>query len=226
MAKDPAFLFYPGDYLRDTQNLSEKSQVAYDRIMCEHMRNICEDMSNIIVSKKQVNFFSKRLNDEEKEELLFVLTKIGESYQIEWVAESIAKRKLYSNSRSKNRERKNKKDMKTYVPHMENENENENVIKNTDKIKEKFEVFRKKYPGTKRGLETEFENLKKKHKSYKNICDILLANLDRQIEERSKISGFIPEWPHLKTYINQSSWETEYKSNKQSKGINSIWEKQ
>ena len=66
---DPAFLFYPGDYLRDTQCLSENSQVAYDRIMCEHMRNIC-------ISKQQLNFFTKRLNDDEKSELFFLLTEI------------------------------------------------------------------------------------------------------------------------------------------------------
>lgn len=129
MAKDPAFLFYPGDYLRDTQNLSEKSQVAYDRIMCEHMRNICEDMNNITVAKRKVDFFTKRLNDDEKEELMFVLIKKGVHYQIEWVALSIAKRKTYSNSRSKNRMSKPQTDKKiiskTYDSHMENEIENE-----------------------------------------------------------------------------------------------------
>ena len=72
--KDPAFLFYPGDYLRDTQCLSEKSQVAYDRIMCEHMRNIC-------ISQQQLNFFTKRLSDEEKDELLFLLNKTNDGFQ-------------------------------------------------------------------------------------------------------------------------------------------------
>ena len=76
MANDPAFLFYPGDYLRDTQCLSEKTQVAYDRIMCEHMRNIC-------ISQKQLNFFTKRLSDDEKEELEMILMKNSKGYQIE-----------------------------------------------------------------------------------------------------------------------------------------------
>lgn len=124
MSKDPAFLFYPGDYLRDTQTLSEKSQVAYDRIMCEHMRNIC-------ISQQQLKFFTKRLTDEEIEELMFTLTETKGGYQIEWVAESILKRRKYSESRSKNRKGKKKthdEDMKSYDNHMENENEN--VIKN------------------------------------------------------------------------------------------------
>lgn len=122
MSKDPAFLFYPGDYLRDTQCLSEACQVAYDRIMCEHMRNIC-------ITQEQLNFFTKRLTLEEKNELMFILKKIPDGFQIEWVAESIVKRKEYSTSRSKNRTSNPKKDMLTYVEHMVNENENENKDK-------------------------------------------------------------------------------------------------
>ena len=121
--KDPGFIFYPGDYLRDTQTLSEKTQVAYDRIMCEHMRNIC-------ISKNQLKFFTKRLSEQEIEELMFVLTEVEGGFQIEWVAESINKRRAYSESRRKNRSQKNKKHMnnisKTYEKHMEIENEIEN----------------------------------------------------------------------------------------------------
>jgi hypothetical protein len=131
MAKDPAFLFYPGDYLRDTQCLSERSQVAYDRIMCEHMRNIC-------ITQAQLDFFTKRLTDDERAELFMVLAPVQGGYHIPWVTESITKRREYSESRRKNREGKPKKHMnnisKSYVPHMENENENEITIE--DKIKE------------------------------------------------------------------------------------------
>lgn len=133
MAKDPAFLFYPGDYLRDTQCLSEAVQVAYDRIMCEHMRNIC-------ISHAQLNFFTKKLSSEEIAELKMVLTEVDGGYQIEWVAASILKRKSYSASRSKNRQGKQKhmKDISdSYVPHMENEIENEIEIVIEDKIEKK-----------------------------------------------------------------------------------------
>lgn len=126
MANDPAFLFYPGDYLRDTQTLSEKTQVAYDRIMCEHMRNIC-------ISKQQLKFFTKKLNEDEVEELMYLLTEIDGGYQIAWIAESINKRRAYSESRRENRIKKTKKKndniSKTYDSHMENEIENEIVIK-------------------------------------------------------------------------------------------------
>jgi hypothetical protein len=137
MAKDPAFLFYPGDYLRDTQTLSEKAQVAYDRIMCEHMRYIC-------ISQAQLKFFTKRLNEDELEELMFVLVEVDGGYQIEWVADSINKRKAYSESRRNNRTSKKKKNSTnistSYDNHMEIENEIENVIKDKDVVEEKAQI--------------------------------------------------------------------------------------
>jgi hypothetical protein len=145
MANDPAFLFYPGDYLRDTQCLSEACQVAYDRIMCEHMRNIC-------ITQEQLNFFTKRLTPEEKAELIFILKKMPGGFQIEWVAESIVKRKEYSQSRSKNRTSKPKKDMLTYDKHMENEIENVNesivVVNNSNAKFEKILLENESVLGT------------------------------------------------------------------------------
>lgn len=138
MAKDArfCFTFYPGDYLRDTQCLSEGAQVAYDRIMCEHMRNIC-------VSQQQLKFFTKKLSEDEKEELLAVLTKSNDGYMISWVVDSILKKQAYSESRAKNREGKKKEDKRntsgTYVPHMENENEYSNS-KGNGKEYEKYIV--------------------------------------------------------------------------------------
>lgn len=138
MAKDPAFLFYPGDYLRDTQCLSELAQVAYDRIMCEHMRNISKDVSNIGITQDRLNFFIKRLNELEKSDIYHVLKKTGALFQIEWVAESICKRKTYSENRAENRKGKSKEHVKTYDSHMENEivieDENEIKDKNDTKI--------------------------------------------------------------------------------------------
>jgi len=128
MANDPAFLFYPGDYLRDTQCLSEKAQVAYDRIMCEHMRNIC-------ITQAQLNFFIKRLNEDEKIEIKNILTKMPGGFQITWVAESIIQRRLYSESRRKNKQGKSKNISKSYDSHMEIENEIE--------IKDVFDKFPK-----------------------------------------------------------------------------------
>jgi hypothetical protein len=128
MSKDPAFLFYPGDYLRDTQCLSEPVQVAYDRIMCEHMRNIC-------ISQKTFDFFTKRLSEDQKTELKMVLSLMNGGYCIEWVYRSLIKRRDYSNSRSKNRRKSHDNHMKSYDNHSENENVNVIVTTKADKNK-------------------------------------------------------------------------------------------
>jgi len=119
MSKDPAFLFYPGDYLRDTQCLHEKPQVAYDRIMCEHMRNI-------MITKQRLDFFTKRLNEEELSDLMSVLIEEKGLYYIEWVKVSLEKRIAYSDSRRKNRAPKPQKTHVKTSEHMVNEIENEN----------------------------------------------------------------------------------------------------
>lgn len=184
MSSDPAFLFYPGDYLRDTQCLSEKSQVAYDRIMCEHMRNISKDMSKIGVSQHTFNFLTKRLSEEEKEDICHILDKKDKIFHIKWVAESIAKRKSYTDSRSKNR---SKKHMKTYDQHMENENENENK----DKEKNKEEDKEKKKETEIKHRYGEYKHVLLTDKQYQKLCDDygviklkkMIINLDEGIQQ-------------------------------------------
>ncbi len=89
-----------------------------------------------------------------------------------------------------------------------------------EKVKEKeesyllvFENFRKSYPGTKKGLETEFSNFKKKHKDWREVTGDLRSLLICQINQRDllkKSGGFVPEWKHLSTWINQRCWEEEF----------------
>lgn len=214
MSKDFAFLFKPGDYLRDTQCLSEKVQVAYDRIMCEHMRNIC-------ITKQQLNFFTKRLNQDEKDELFLVLSTINGGFEISWVAESIRERMAYSESRRLNREGKTKKHMnnisKTYVSHMEGDSISE--------INIGFEDFWNTYD-KKRGDKTKLE-LKWK----------LLTDLDRE-----KIMQYIPKYKQAtpdkkfrkdpQTFFNNKSWNDEIitsnennsgNSKRSIKRVNDLW---
>jgi len=76
--------------------------------------------------------------------------------------------------------------------------------------KEIFDVFRKDYPGTKRGLDIEFTNFIKKHGDWKEVLQILSQRLQyqkeaRQLRKENKL--FVPEWKHLQTWINQRCWE-------------------
>lgn len=201
MAKDPAFLFYPGDYLRDTQCLSEKVQVAYDRIMCEHMRNIC-------ITYEQLNFFTKRLSSEEKAELLHVLTKVEGGYQISWVAESICKRVSYSESRRKNKLGKSKNISLSYVNHMENEN----VIVNEDELKggaggKLFDDL------TEMEINNTIEYIHRTHQSKKifqppdieNYWKGFLLVKDKFYEDRSKVIFHFMNWLKKQDYEQRNN---------------------
>jgi hypothetical protein len=207
MANDPAFLFYPGDYLRDTQCLSEACQVAYDRIMCEHMRNISEDMNNIRVTQQKLNFFSKRLSTDEKDELLAILTPIEDGFQIKWVAESICKRKSYSDSRRENRLGKNKNTSLSYDGHMENENENENVEKVLNVPFLDFWNLYDKKVGDKGKLARKWASLKNSDREaiMRHIPVYKIAQPDKTYRK------------HPGTYLNNKSWLDEeiiYSKNK------------
>ena len=94
--------------------------------------------------------------------------------------------------------------------HMEDENEDENISINKDE--NSWEIFRANYPGTKRGTNVELDNLKRKHKDWKEVIPILSDALSYQISARASKSsngGFVPEWKMLQTWINQRCWEEE-----------------
>jgi DNA-binding MarR family transcriptional regulator len=94
--------------------------------------------------------------------------------------------------------------------------EKESNTKKTNVLKgslETFNIFRKKYPGTKKGNETEFTAFKKKHKDWKEVLPDLSAILDCQINQRIAMAqnkSFVPEWKNLSTWLYQRCWEEEY----------------
>lgn len=80
----------------------------------------------------------------------------------------------------------------------------------TKEEKEAFEMFRKKYPGQKRGLDTELSLLIKKHKDWRDVIPILSNAIDVEIRKRTaaeSANDFFPKPQMLQTYINQRSWE-------------------
>jgi len=78
-----------------------------------------------------------------------------------------------------------------------------------------FNSFRGKFPGPKRGNETEFANFKKKHSNWKNILPLLEPALEKQKKARAaKVSAdqWVPSQAALAVWINQSRWEIEVES--------------
>ena len=80
-------------------------------------------------------------------------------------------------------------------------------------LKSLFEEFRILYKGTKKGLDTEYNNLLKKHKDYKEIIPLLKNAVLKEIEHKESLiskSLFCPEWKNLTTWINNRCWEQEF----------------
>lgn len=81
------------------------------------------------------------------------------------------------------------------------------------KLEAEFDTFRKAYPGTKRGLKTEFGNFKKKHKDFREVTPKLMPALEALKEWRTKAKEkgvFVPGYANLQTWINQRRWESEF----------------
>lgn len=95
-------------------------------------------------------------------------------------------------------------------------NEDINIIKTVKSqnslLEEQFEVFRKNYPGRKRGHNTEFEAFKRKHKNWTEIVPLLMPALQRLIEYNNAMqqSGqWTPNYANLSTWLYQARWEEE-----------------
>jgi uncharacterized protein YdaU (DUF1376 family) len=145
MAKDPAFLFYTGDFSTGTQFFSDEQVGKYIRLMmAQHQHGRLSERQMLIICGSYDNeVFSK-----------FVKDANGLYYNLRLESE-INKRKAFSLSRSINKLGKKqnnlpKKRIKSYDNHMENENENKDINKNKNKSEnkkgKKTEIEVKEYP--------------------------------------------------------------------------------
>lgn len=85
------------------------------------------------------------------------------------------------------------------------------IIEN--RAKSVFDEARKIWPGTKRGLDMEWENFKKKCKTYRVVVYQLPDAIEKQAEHYRKlgINGhFVPSWQNFKTWINNADYTREF----------------
>lgn len=114
MAKDPAFLFYPGDFTTGTQFMTDEQVGIYIRLLlAQHQHGHLTDNQVIIICKSYDNHVMSK----------FVKDSAGLWYN-ERLEIEIIKRKKYTESRSKNKAGKTKENIisESYDPHMENRN--------------------------------------------------------------------------------------------------------
>ena len=124
MAKDPAFLFYTGDFSTGTQFFSDEQLGKYLRLlMAQHQHGHLSENQMIFISKSYDNdIFSKFEKDEKG--LYF-----NKRLEVE-----VIKRKNYTESRSKNKTGKTKEKIisLSYDNDMENKNKNIDIDNNKD----------------------------------------------------------------------------------------------
>lgn len=131
LAKDPAFLFYPGDWLGGTMTFSRSHKGAYmDLLMCQYNNGhmALEDIQEVLGSDFEKMWETKLKNK-------FIQDPSGLFFN-EKLENEIIKRKNYTQSRKNNLS--HKKEDKAH--HMDEHMENENVIEN--KIEDRKILFK------------------------------------------------------------------------------------
>ena len=227
-------------YLHDTSSFDdEKITLLYLEFGYEGLGLFYTTLEKIGKQEKPINTIAlksqlkvgKRLNKCWKfmEQIELIHSKNGETFNEQLLNIS----EKYQIKKEKNREKvsqwrerqKDVKDVTSNVPVRNQPKVKESKVKeskednsdfdNVNRIElrgEIFEIAREKYPGSKRGHDTEFSNFKK-HKDWKECIELLSTSIDNQISykesKKKDPKAFIPEWKNFKTWINQRDWEVE-----------------
>lgn len=110
--------------------------------------------------------------------------------------------------KTKEKAKRKKKPMKPVEPETDDDEK-----ANTSELVEMFNQFRQAFPGTKRGLEVELDNLKRKYRNWRELIPLFMPALEKAKAWREGMTAagqFVPSWPYLRTWINDRRWENEY----------------
>jgi hypothetical protein len=116
-----------------------------------------------------------------------------------------------------------KEDEKDFIEQAINQIQNDPLppkpnTRKDDATRAAFDIARCRFPGTKKGELTEWENFKKKHSNdpnFSSLPDTILKAIEaeesiRNARERAKI--WMAPWAHFSTWINQRRWEQEFEA--------------
>ncbi len=185
MAKDPAFLFYTGDFTTGTQFFSDEQVGKYVRLlMAQHQHGHLSEKQMIQICKSHdADIWSKFSKDQEG---LFFQQRL--EFEIE-------KRRSYTESRSKNKKGKTKSHdihiknkSRSYGKRMENENENKDIIENrieNENEKGKLELV---FPFTSPAFMQVWEVLLKEKKWKGKSYAALQASLEKLSEQSEDVA--------------------------------------
>ena len=199
MSKDPAFLFYPNDYLGGTMGMTFEQKGAYVDLLIFQFNNhhFTEEQAKQVLSICFASAWEVLQNKFKKE---------GEFYFNERLRSEVERRKAFTESRRINALHP-KKPRKAYAKHMGNENRNENK----DKKERKQDLNIPDWVPEKTFLE--YQNARKKKikpqsltrffGSLKKICDETRASPE-DILNQSIVNGWEGIFP-LKTGGNNGN---------------------
>lgn len=210
MAKDFSFPFYVNNWIGGVVYYNFEQRGAYLELLLLQFNHgkFTETQVKQVLNTSYSNVW-ETINEKFKTDGTFFWNE-----RMEQVKEE---RKAFVESRRNNRLGKTKdvtsvklkkNTRKTLVKLVEGESKDNNIELN----KKVFDVFRKLFPGTKKGNETEFDNFINKTEDWKEILPTLEGIIKNQISIRAskKNAGeFVPEWKMLSTWINQRCWEEE-----------------
>jgi uncharacterized protein YdaU (DUF1376 family) len=189
MSKDPAFLFYPNDYLGGTMGMTFEEKGAYlELLMLQFNRgHMTEHMIGHTVGQLWKNIKDK-----------FIQDPTGLWYNVR-LDEEKSKRMAFTQSRRNNIKGVNQHTIGHMTSHMENENENVNEDKN---INIDFDFFWNDYDkkvGDKQKLKSKWNKLSDKDRN--DIMNYLPLYIEAVPDKQFRKN---PE-----TFLNNKSWLDE-----------------
>jgi hypothetical protein len=184
MAKDPAFLFYTGDFSTGTQFFTDEQVGKYVRLlMAQHQLGHLHEKHMLQICKTyDKDVFSKFIKDSDG------------LYYNERLENEVVKRKNYSKSRSENRTTK-KNISSTYVEHMENKNENI-IVKNTSISNGTWEQEKKLFLNAEQWQYKQCTTYSISKEVLLKHIDTFLARLENQEDYKSEkeLKRHFPNW--------------------------------
>lgn len=202
MGKDPAVLFYTGDFLAGTLLMRNEQVGKYIKLLCiQHQTGHLSEADMLeVCGTYDERIFSKFEKDAD-----------GLYYNVRMEEETIKRRK-YSESRSANRKSTKKQDMNKDMSnhmneHMYNHMENENKNRIENEYKDEFDILWKLYPrkiGKPNALKS-YIKARKKGVSYEEIERGVKAYAEYVKGKDSQYTK------HGSTWFNQECWNDELK---------------
>lgn len=223
MNRRPSLQFYPADWIKDPdlQMCSMNTIGVWINIMCRMwevkeegiLQGKVSELALLVGAKP--GEFRRFLKEAEEHKFCDVLHDVTDNYNYVTIKCRRMNKLFLEHEGAKRRMQKHrgKQCNDDVAPHSSTSSSSSTTNKEYMSI---FDESRKLFKGTKRGLQTEYDNFVKKHADWKEVLSLLAPAVSQQIIWRAEDGCY---WKHLQTWINNRCWEeTKGASQTESKG--------